>query len=420
MHPLAAKNYTINLDKLELMLIQNDINDSTVFDSANIAQFSNLTPSTALASYSAAGVTLDKIKCDDRNYHLAYDIVINKQSFGNLLMNRTKFYESDSDLVKLKVSNAILYTDFSPLLDKLLAAFQFTVNNITRLEIALDTNTDLLSNFYYYYRNEGSYFLKGGAKKLDSINKFAKEYRNGSETPTLYLGKTDKLLRIYNKSLEISERNHKEYITEFHKANGLDTDTDVYRIEIALANTALKRYVAQYRNDQKPDEVLSQYQYDKICYNNGKQNFTYTKETVKSELVINPSDFTNTTALASIFKTVLASLCQFKHADNDNVTRCTDVELIDFSNIIKAIYNPTVTASKKRDKNRMKNYIKATIRNYQKHQLQSLLTAAYEIAKSEGLTDYYDQQIKEYNIKPVSMAANSSNKHLGAFESYLD
>jgi hypothetical protein len=178
--------------------------------------------------------------------------------------------------------------------------------------------------------------------------------------------------------------------------------------------------VAQYRNDQKPDEVLSQYQYDKICYNNGKQNFTYTKETVKSELVINPSDFTNTTALASIFKTVLASLCQFKHADNDNVTRCTDVELIDFSNIIKAIYNPTVTASKKRDKNRMKNYIKATIRNYQKHQLQSLLTAAYEIAKSEGLTDYYDQQIKEYNIKPVSMAANSSNKHLGAFESYLD
>lgn len=416
--PLAT-HYTINLDKLELMLAQPVDCETSIFTTDATTHFSSLTPSTSFESYCANGVVLERVQCIDRNYHLCYTVTVNKLPFGTLLMNRTKLYENENDLVKLRVENTVLYTGFLPLLNKLLSAFRFEINNITRLEIALDTNTNLLSNFYHYFRDETNYFLKGGGKKLDSIEKFAKEYRDGHETPTLYLGKADKKLKIYNKSLEIIEKGHKEYITAFHAANGLDVIADVYRIEIALTNTALKRYITQYRHHQTR-EVITQYHYEKNAYNNREQNTNYFKETVKSELLIDAADFTNTTALASIFKTVLSSLCQFKLNDNDRVNRCTDVNLIDFSTITNALYNSTVTQSKKRDKNRMKNYIKSTIRTYQKTSVSSLLTAAYDVAKSEGLLEYYDQLIKELKIKPVSSKIVCENNTVGLFDDYLN
>ncbi|MGY3090240.1 hypothetical protein ACVWYF_003295 [Hymenobacter sp. UYAg731] len=419
MLPLATL-YTINLDKLELMLTQPADSNTSIFTTDATTHFSSLTPSTSFDSYCANGVVLERVQCIDRNYHLCYTVTINKLQFGTLLMNRTKLYENENDLVKLKVDNSVLYTDFLPLLNKVLSAFRFEINNITRLEIALDTNTNLLSNFYHYFRDETNYFLKGGVKKLDSITKFAKEYRNGDETPTLYIGKSDKKLKIYNKSLEILETgNHKDYITTFHAANGLDITADVYRMEIALTNTALKRYITQYRHNQT-GKVITQYQYEKLCYNNSEQNTSYIKETVKSELLIAAADFTNTTALTSIFKTVLASLCQFKMTDNERINRCTDVNLIDFSAITNVLYNNTITQSKKRDKNKMKNYIKATIRTYQKTSVTSLLTAAYDVAKSEGLLEYYNQVIKELKIKPVSTIGVSESNTVGLFEDYLN
>lgn len=415
--PLAT-SYTINLDKLELMLTQSEFDQSTIFTNISIPDLLSLTPSNAADLYCSDGVSLEKHhKCTDNNYHVAYNIIINKNVFGVLLMNRTKFYESDCDLIKLKVSNNTLYSDFTPLLQRFLDAYKLMINNITRIDIALDTNTDLLENFYYYFRDT-TYILKGGSKKLEFIEKYCREYRDGMETPTLYLGKTDKKLKIYNKSVELYENYHKDYITEFHKANGLDINNDIYRIEISLANTALKRHTSQYRNDQT-GEVLNQYQYDKLLYNHSKQNYTYTKETTKKELVINPSDYTNTNSLASIFKTILTTVCQFKINDNINISRCTDVELIDFNNIQQSIYTTTVAHSKKRDKNKMKQEIKTMMKRYKKTQVQTLLIAAYDLAKCENMLEYYEQQLKAFSIDPRDIHINksvASSNFVGLFD----
>lgn len=416
-----AKKYTMNLDKLELMLTQDDLGETTIFTTAIIPDLASLTPSIAADAYCSNGVALSKHqKCNDNNYHLAYDIIINKDVFGVLLMNRTKFYESDCDLIKLKVNNTTLYKEFVPNLNKFLEAFRLQINNITCIDIALDTNVDLLSNFYNYFRNP-AYILKGGAKKLEYIEKYCREYRDGMETPTLYLGKSDKKLRIYNKSVELFENDHKDYISEFHKANGLDVAEDIYRMEISLKNTALKRYTSQYRNDQT-GEVLNQYQFEKNSYNNSEQNFTYTKETTKSQLIITPEDYTHTNALASIFKTVLTTVCQFKVNDNPNITRCTNVELIDFSNVQQVLYSHSVTQSKKRDKNKMKQEIKTMLKRYNKTQVQSLLVAAYDLAKSQELLEYYDEQLKAFGIDPKAMHQNKTIKQpnfVGLFDNNI-
>lgn len=397
--------YTINLDKLELMLTQDIVDDTTIFQNLMITNFADLRPATALPSYSANGFVLTKTICKDNNYHICYEINFNKITIGELLLNRTKFYESDNELIKLRIYNHVLYSNFIPVLTKFLTAFKFNINNITNLEIALDTNYNLLEMFYHYFKDTDNYTMKGGSQRLDSVNKFTKECRSGEETSTLYLGKTNKKLKIYNKTIELDESN-KDHITKFHKQNGLDITKDIYRIEIKLTQNALKRYTAKYINDET-GEIINQYQFDKIYYNNGRQKANYTKQIEKNELELKLEDYCNSTLLASIFKTILDTVCQFKLKDNIRLTRCTTVNLIDFANIPEYKYNTELVEPKNRNKNKVKELITKNLKQYSKNPLMILLQATEEMAKAENLLDFYQLKFKEFNIKPISTVTNT-------------
>lgn len=387
-------NYTICLDRLELML--KDAYD--IFEALPV-NFAAITRSTALPSYTVKGITLELAsKCENKNYHVAYYIIIDDQRFATLYLDRTKFYQSDNDLYKLQLTNRTCYTNWLPNLNRFLTAYQLMINNITYLEISLDTNTDILDQFLYYFEQPEKYHLVSGLKPTEKINRFGELYRNGETNDTFYMGKAGKKLAIYNKTLEIKD-SHKYYITDYHKANGLDIDKDIYRMELRLMNNALKRSDTVYIH-KHTSEKLTTYQHNKLA-NKGELKTVnqYQKHTNKTTVNVSVDDLTDANKLSGLFKLLFPSALQFRKADNIRVSRCTDIQFVKFKTISEINYINTVDKTKQRDTNMNKNTIHQILKMYAKTKDTELQRTARKLATEYNLVDYYDQIVKRLHLE---------------------
>lgn len=172
-----------------------------------------------------------------KHYSHVYEIFLPKenQPFAQILTMPRNDKVLEPDFSQVKIENHQLYrSGWTVKLAAVLDAMNLTVNNITRLDIAID----------------GKGFLKHierfEAGEIQSLGRVqTADFKTAQRERTGYnWGKrsSEKMLTIYNKSLELRQTN-KNYIVETWIANNLNGGQldNIERLELKLRGKALKR-----------------------------------------------------------------------------------------------------------------------------------------------------------------------------------
>ena len=168
-----------------------------------------------------------------RQFATSYEIYYEGKPFAIAMTHPRNTAILDAANIQLKVNNEQLYTDWLPVFKKLLQLSGWRVQNVTRVDIALDGPGHL----DYYKRYMSGELVKVGRARTV-------EYFEGKRQLTgVDIGSksSDKCITIYNKEKEL-ERVNKGYIREFWNRAGIDTTRTVERLELKLKNTELARY----------------------------------------------------------------------------------------------------------------------------------------------------------------------------------
>lgn len=133
----------------------------------------------------------------------------------------------------IKIDNSIFYraADLAGCLRELFALLNVNFGgHVTRLDLALD-GVELGDLFKSYF--SGQIRKKGRGEVTARYDQTAGEWTSAGTGNRAY-----KYLRYYNKTREIAKKAEKQYISDFHKANGLEGE--VKRLEIELHWAYLK------------------------------------------------------------------------------------------------------------------------------------------------------------------------------------
>lgn len=158
-----------------------------------------------------------------------------------------------------------------------------TLNNITEIEIALDTNINvnakvrkLIKDFHNFEMIYNGKKVVEPLRKLDDYTEtFGRCRKHLLKNPTIYFRQAKKdspLLRIYNKTEEIKDnKNEKNYINEWNDFGKCDT----YRMELRLLNESTKEFLNAYPDElpllhrlTDPTTLRAMWGYfaDRLCY----------------------------------------------------------------------------------------------------------------------------------------------------------
>lgn len=173
-----------------------------------------------------------------RHYRFIETVYFFDQVIGTL--EHTPFssvLKSESSL--LKIENRFLYsTELNYLLQSFFKTTGARFQNISRLDIAIDSNEFLNQ---YHPQQLITDYLQGkverngrGVFTVMGAEKNVKDYtylRFGSRS-------SDVTVILYNKSLEMREVKHKDYIYQKWLQSGLDVSRDVWRLEFSLKSKA--------------------------------------------------------------------------------------------------------------------------------------------------------------------------------------
>lgn len=172
----------------------------------------------------------------------------------------------DRTMILVKVDNKQLYrADLYTKLVRLLSVCEWRYKAITRLDICCDLNefADQLQPNALISRYNAGVYLKAGTNRTAlwyerklSISELEKRVRktlhprdemayhiatDGRLVPhqlTFGAPQADVHAKLYNKTKEIAEESHKTYISRYWRDNGLDTERDVWRVEISISRRA--------------------------------------------------------------------------------------------------------------------------------------------------------------------------------------
>lgn len=169
------------------------------------------------------------------------------QSFATVITYPRKGGILPDYLSQIKVENRELYAKgFTLRLKRLLSALRVEINNVSRLDIAIDSNcvsNDPLLGLRYTSPFIGLFkrWKSGGLENVGRAT-YNQEHAVGRETTGFDWGKksASKYLTAYVKSDRI-EADDKGYIADFWHLNGIEPVQRVERIELKLKTDAIKR-----------------------------------------------------------------------------------------------------------------------------------------------------------------------------------
>lgn len=142
-------------------------------------------------------------------------------------------------------------------------------NNITEMEIALDSNFSLSAPIRKMIKDYLHYELFINGNRITDPNikitgyheTFGRSRKRLLGTPTLYFSqkRTDApLLRIYHKSEEIKANdNEKDYINEW---NAFGSKAETYRTEVRLKSNSIREFLGKYEPDMEYRTTLEMIQ----------------------------------------------------------------------------------------------------------------------------------------------------------------
>ncbi len=209
-----------------------------------------------------SGLTLQKtVKLNNYSpqFHDSFEIVKNNQTVAYLYTRPIRNpYFIKNDMVVLKLANWYLYQrQISNLIQDLIYGFQatyhmtFEFHSFGRVDVAYDTDVDLLSRFKYMFNRKSRYSFKNANKfKVRGLG------RDETETTIGSMRKRKRMVSIYNKTHELTNIK-KPYLSYLYSTVfGLST---VYRCELKLFNTEINQYqIDPFRLDD-PLYLLSVY-----------------------------------------------------------------------------------------------------------------------------------------------------------------
>jgi len=171
----------------------------------------------------------------NRFFQYIYDIYLHGEKFATIQTMPREGSVLDSCLSIMKIENHILYqrgwiARFDYVMDSLGVSF----SHVTQLDVAVDCDS---GRFLADYAS-----LVSGQKMKFGKAKAATEHGTNFSIEGGYVGsrKSDKFIKIYDKTEELNQCEHKTYIREMWKANGLNTDT-VQRLELTVRRDMVKR-----------------------------------------------------------------------------------------------------------------------------------------------------------------------------------
>lgn len=191
--------------------------------------------------------------------------------FGHFVFNNSKKYEG---LCWLTLSNQALYRKYQDIgaysfvyyLNAIAYNLELFFNNITEIEICADTTNNIERKLRKLIKDHSNYEMIFNGKKLtDPFRKienyheaFSRSRAKLIPSPTLYFEQVKKdapLMRVYNKSVEISDnKDQKNYIEKWNNFG----NKPIHRAEVRLKNESIKQAWEKFTEHLPDDEPMKQ------------------------------------------------------------------------------------------------------------------------------------------------------------------
>lgn len=286
--------------------------------------------------------------------------------------SRNKNYIDTENVVSLKVMNEQLYYyDTLDVLTTFLKDFEAEIINFTRVDICIDDCKPLKDICDKVFLSaEDKEVVYAGRRDVSAHN-----MTRNLEKVNYSFGSRASEMRgvLYNKSEEI-KKSGKDYILDYWKANGLDTEKNIYRAEITISSKILKNVQGKY----------------------GEYWFT---------------DFV---AVCHVIMEGFCKMFDFRYnTDKSNISRCQKVEVFDFEQPNeRVLLNPKATATDERYKAKLS--VKMMLRLIFTSQLDectllSLVDATVQTIKDASIKTWW-QRKNQYIVEDLTRKAPSWEK----------
>jgi hypothetical protein len=220
--------YSINTDYLEFRC-----QDTTGYISSFISNGSNKLY--IISQNLKLSKTLD-FKYYSQKYLKCFEILLNEEKVGFLYTDPIRnTYYSANDIISIRMDNQVLYDpELSSILKQSLDELQLTPKGISRLDIAYDTDVDVLKRFKRLYNQLNRYSYKNrGKTTVNGTGLYDTQINIGS------LRSQGKTVIIYDKSTLLRQQS-KEYLNALYST--IFKDDSVYRVEVRVTSKTTGKY----------------------------------------------------------------------------------------------------------------------------------------------------------------------------------
>lgn len=172
------------------------------------------------------------------DYLKHFELEFKGQKFGVVNVGPSKNY-GQINLCRCRIDNAVFPTEqLGMILSELFDSGYFKFNNFTRLDIAVDTNENLIAKTMNFYDGVGDQIKNQFVSpkyKLCCGSSLSQKKKNDVCYYTI-----NKLITVYDKTLELKNNKAKaKYQNKYFKNNGLDI-TCINRLEVRLTNERIR------------------------------------------------------------------------------------------------------------------------------------------------------------------------------------
>jgi len=220
--------YSINPDYLEFRC-----QDTTGYISSFITNGSNKLY--IISQNLKLSKTLD-FKYYSQKYLKCFEILLNEEKIGFLYTDPVRnTYYSTNDIISIRIDNQVLYNpELSSILKQSLDELQLTFKGISRLDIAYDTDVDVLKKFKRLYNQLNRYSYKNrGKTTVNGTGLYDTQINIGS------LRSQGKTVIIYDKSTLLRQQS-KAYLNDLYET--IFHDDSVYRVEVRVTSKTTGKY----------------------------------------------------------------------------------------------------------------------------------------------------------------------------------
>lgn len=222
-------------------------------------------------------------------YRYSYSVYYNDVLFA--CINNSNFNDSTSS--QLIIDNkALLTNDYIDVIKLFYTTYNITDFSLSILEIALNTNDNLLKKWYSFFKRDKEYLLniKKGYYEFPILHTSKSRFENNLSNDTIYIKKRGAAIemRIENKSFEVATKinrgfRDKRYILDSY-SDVLNLNTDVYRLEMII-NFRLLRKASKsvvYCHNDNIYNIISVTEYNKLSDYKKRQYKAYSNQLPKT------------------------------------------------------------------------------------------------------------------------------------------